>query len=57
MSKFSTLFYNRKYLIIKSVEDKEPFAIAECFLPEMAQTICELLTENELETEQKQNEN
>ena len=48
MTKYSTLFYNRKHLIIKSVEGKEPFAIAECFLPEMAQTICDLLTQNEI---------
>ena len=57
MNNYSTLFYNRKHLIIKSVESKEPFVVAECFLPEMAQRICDLLTKHEAEKLEKEKSN
>jgi hypothetical protein len=41
---FATMLYSNRHLIIKTVEGKNPFAIAECYLPDVAAQICKLLT-------------
>jgi hypothetical protein len=51
---FTTLLYNNRHLIIKTIEGKSPLVIAECYLPEVAAQICELLTDA---AENKSNEN
>jgi hypothetical protein len=42
---FTTMLYNNRHLIIKTIEGNNPFVIAECYLPGVAAQICELLTE------------
>lgn len=42
---FTTMLYDRKHLIIKAIEGKNPLVIAECYLPDVAAQICELLIE------------
>jgi hypothetical protein len=44
---FTAMLYNNRHLIIKTVEGKPPFVIAECYLPETAETICKALTDLE----------
>ena len=44
-AQFTTMLYDNRHLIIKTVEGKKPFVIAECYLPEIAAQICELLTD------------
>jgi len=41
---FSILQYNQKSLVIKTTPDKTPLVICECYLPEIAETFCNLLT-------------
>ncbi len=43
-TEFSTMHFDRKYLVIKTEPNRNPLVIAECYLPETAETICELLT-------------
>ena len=57
MSEYSTLQFEQRTLIIKHPETGAAFVVASVYLSEMAQTICDLLTQNEIEKEQKQNEN
>jgi hypothetical protein len=49
---FTTMFYNNRHLIIKTIEGRQPFVIAECYLPGTAETICEALTELQNKSEQ-----
>jgi malic enzyme len=42
---FTTMQYNNRQLIIKTIKDRNPFVIAECYLPGVAAQICELLTD------------
>ena len=42
---YSTMRHNQKQLIIKTVGDREPFVIAECYSPDVAEEICKLLNE------------
>ncbi len=42
---FTTMQYNNRQLIIKTIGGKNPFVIAECYLPDVAAQICELLTD------------
>ncbi len=44
-TQFTTMLYNGKNLVIKTIEGKNPVVIAECFLPEMSAQICQLLTD------------
>ena len=44
-TQFTTMLYDNRHLIIKTIEGKNPFVIAECYLPEIAAQICELLTD------------
>ena len=51
MSKtFTTMQYNRQILIIRNELNKNPVVIADCYLPETAAMICELLNKKEQET-------
>ncbi len=43
-TQFTSMLYNNRHLVIKTVEGKSPVVIAECFLPEMSAQICQLLT-------------
>ena len=57
-AEYSTLLFERQHLIVKTIEGRTPFVIGSIYLPEMAQTICDLLTKFEAEKlEEKQNEN
>jgi hypothetical protein len=49
---FTTMFYNNRHLVIKTIEGKQPFVIAECYLHGTAETICEALTELQNKSEQ-----
>lgn len=42
---FSTLLYDNRHLVIRNAPDKKPLVIAECYLPDIAETICRLLTD------------
>ncbi|HLM60906.1 MAG TPA: hypothetical protein VK308_08890 [Pyrinomonadaceae bacterium] len=44
-AQFTTMLYSNRHLIIKTIEGKSPFVIAECYLPDVAAQICELLTD------------
>ncbi len=46
--------YNQRFLVIKNEQDKNPLVIAECYLPEIAETICELLTDASKDFESEQ---
>ncbi len=40
---YSTMFYNGRHLIIKTVEGNEPFVVAETYLATVAELICSVL--------------
>ncbi len=42
---FTTMQYNQQFLVIKTEPGRNPLVIAECYLPEHAETICRLLTD------------
>ncbi len=42
---FTTMQYNNRHLVIKTIEGRNPLVIAECYLPDAAAQICELLTD------------
>ena len=44
-TQFTTMLYDNRHLIIKTIEGKNPFVFAECYLPDAAAQICELLTD------------
>jgi hypothetical protein len=44
---FTTMLYNNRHLVIKTTEGKNPYVIAECYLPGVAARICELLVNEE----------
>lgn len=41
---FTTMLYDNRHLIIKTTNGR-PVVIAECYLPDAAAQICELLTD------------
>ncbi len=43
---YSTMFYNGRHLIIKTVEGNEPFVVAETYLVAVAELICSVLAEH-----------
>ena len=43
---FTTMLFDRKHLIIKTTDGRQPVVIAETYLPENAALICQLLTEH-----------
>ncbi len=49
-TQFTKMLYNNRYLVIKTIEGKNPVVIAECFLTETSAQICQLLT-NAAETD------
>lgn len=44
-TEFTTLQYDNRHLVIRNAPSKNPLVIAECYLPEIAATICKLLTD------------
>lgn len=40
------MLFDRKHLVIKTAEGKQPVVIAECYLPDNAALICQLLTDH-----------
>ncbi len=42
--KFTIMAHNQRYLIIKTSENGNPHAVAECYLEQTAVQICQLLT-------------
>ncbi len=52
---FTTMQYDRKHLVIRNAPDKKPLVIAECYLPEIAETICTALTELQNKNDETEN--
>ncbi len=46
-TEFTTLQYNNRHLVIQNETDKKPLVICECYLLEIAETICAALTDIE----------
>ena len=42
---YTSMLFENKHLIIKTIEGKEPFVIATVYAPEVAAEICQLLNE------------
>lgn len=42
---YSSMLHDNKHLIIKTVPGKQPFVIASCYSPDVAEEICKLLNE------------
>lgn len=40
---YSTMLYSQKQLIVKTVEGKQPFVVAEVYSEQIAEQICNLL--------------
>ncbi len=52
---FWAMLFDRKYLVIKTAEGKQPVVIAECYLPEISALICRILTNHANEETTKEN--
>ncbi len=42
---FTTMQYDNRHLVIRNTPEKNPVVIATCYLPEIAEIICKLLTD------------
>jgi hypothetical protein len=53
-AQFTTMLYNNRHLILKTSEHGNPHVIAECYLLETADQVCQLLTAAADTTEETQ---